>query len=144
MEALDIKTAIQIAKILAAAPEERLPMILGVFEKAEVDIEGLTELEEWKAMNKATAIIDIYEFRNSLIQSHIETDGEFRIKNQDFNEFCKERKISPRLARKSLYDHGMIRTCMDKGKICYTVPMTDPDTKQITRYVVFKTFNTEN
>ena len=28
MEELDIKTAIQIAKILAAAPDERIPMIL--------------------------------------------------------------------------------------------------------------------
>ncbi len=139
MEKLDVKTAIQIAKILAAAPEERLPMIIGVFEKAEVNIEGLEELEEWKAMNKATAIIDIYEFRNSLIQERALIDGEYRIKNQDFNEFCKERKISPRLARKSLYDHGMIRTCMDKGKICYTVPMTDPETKQITRWVIIKT-----
>lgn len=34
MEELDIKTAIQIAKILAAAPDERIPMILDVFSKA--------------------------------------------------------------------------------------------------------------
>ena len=36
MEELDIKTAIQIAKILAAAPDERIPMILDVFSKAQV------------------------------------------------------------------------------------------------------------
>ena len=41
---LDIKIAIQIAKILAAAPNERIPMILDVFSKAEVDINGLDEL----------------------------------------------------------------------------------------------------
>jgi len=45
-EALDIKTAIQIAKILAAAPDERIPMILDVFQKAEVNIGGLDELAE--------------------------------------------------------------------------------------------------
>lgn len=38
MEELDIKTAIQIAKILAAAPDERIPMILDVFSKAQVQI----------------------------------------------------------------------------------------------------------
>ena len=66
METLDIKTAIQIAKILSAAPEERLPMILGVFEKAEITIEGLTELEEWKALNRPSAMIDIRQFRADL------------------------------------------------------------------------------
>lgn len=142
MEALDIKTAIQIAKILAAAPEERLPMILGVFEKAEVDIAGLEELEEWKATKKAVAIMDIHKFRQELIEGatdKIATDGEIRIKNAAFNDFCKSKGISNRLARKALYDNGMIRTCTDKGKITYTVPMTDPETKQITRWVILTT-----
>ena len=52
MEELDIKTAIQIAKILAAAPDERIPMILDVFSKAQVDINGLDELAEWRALDK--------------------------------------------------------------------------------------------
>lgn len=52
MEELDIKTAIQIAKILAAAPDERIPMILDVFSKAQVDINGLDELAEWRALVK--------------------------------------------------------------------------------------------
>ena len=51
MEELDIKTAIQIAKILAAAPDERIPMILDVFSKAQVDINGLDELAEWRALD---------------------------------------------------------------------------------------------
>lgn len=138
MEALDIKTAIQIAKILAAAPEERLPMILGVFQKAEVDIDGLTELEEWKALKHPAAMIDIQEFRADLIKERQVTDGEIRIKVQEFNDFCKQRKVSNRLARKALYEHDMIRTCMDKNKVSYTVPMVDPETKQVTRFVVIK------
>ena len=138
MEALDIKTAIQIAKILAAAPEERLPMILGVFEKAEVTIEGLTELEEWKALNRPSAMIDIQQFRADLIKDREQTDGEIRIKVQDFNDFCKQRKVSNRLARKTLYEHDMIRTCMDKNKVSYTVPMVDPETKAIARFVIIK------
>lgn len=50
MEELDIKTAIQIAKILAAAPDERIPMILDVFSKAQVDINGLDELADRKSV----------------------------------------------------------------------------------------------
>lgn len=138
METLDIKTAIQIAKILSAAPEERLPMILGVFEKAEITIEGLTELEEWKALNRPVAMIDIQQFRADLIKDREATGEEIRIKVQDFNDFCKQRKVSNRLARKTLYEHDMIRTCMDKDKVSYTIPMTDPETKQISRFVVIK------
>ena len=40
MEELDIKTAIQIAKILAAAPDERIPMIL--------DVLTSTDLMNWQ------------------------------------------------------------------------------------------------
>ena len=62
MEELDIKTAIQIAKILAAAPDERIPMILDVFNKAQVDINGLDELAEWRALDKQAALIDTDTF----------------------------------------------------------------------------------
>lgn len=139
METLDIKTAIQIAKILAAAPEERLPMILGVFEKAEVDIEGLTELEEWKALTRGTSLIDTAEFIKGITADRQQVDGEYRIKVQDFNEFCSTKKISARCARKHLYEHGLIRTSTDKGKVNYTVPMQDPETKTTVRYVVITT-----
>ena len=44
MEELDIKTAIQIAKILAAAPDERIPMILDVFSK---DLMNWQNGEHW-------------------------------------------------------------------------------------------------
>ena len=66
MEELDIKTAIQIAKILAAAPDERIPMILDVFSKAQVDINGLDELAEWRALDKQAALIDTDAFVTEL------------------------------------------------------------------------------
>ena len=50
MEILDIKIAIQIAKVIATAPNERIPLILDVFRQANVDIEGLDELSEWMAL----------------------------------------------------------------------------------------------
>lgn len=65
---LDIKIAIQIAKILAAVPNERIPMILDVFSKAEVDINGLDELAEWQALTKQTSLIDTEEFISGIIK----------------------------------------------------------------------------
>ena len=78
MEELDIKTAIQIAKILAAAPDERIPMILDVFSKAQVDINGLDELAEWRALNKQTALIDTDAFVTELTKDKELEDGEHR------------------------------------------------------------------
>lgn len=43
---LSIKEAIEISRILCKAPEERLAMILAVYEEAGIIISGLEELEE--------------------------------------------------------------------------------------------------
>ena len=88
MEELDIKTAIQIAKILAAAPDERIPMILDVFSKAQVDINGLDELAEWRALDKQTALIDTDAFVTELTKDKELEDGEYRIRVPEFNHFC--------------------------------------------------------
>jgi hypothetical protein len=135
-ESLDIKTAIQIAKILAAAPDERIPMILDVFSKAEVDINGLDELAEWRALNKQTALIDTDEFIKGVTEGREQVDGEYRITVAEFNRFCANHNVSARYARKHLYEHGRIRTSTDKGKINYTVPIWEKDHNE--RYVVIK------
>ena len=88
MEELDIKTAIQIAKILAAAPDERIPMILDVFSKAQVDINGLDELAEWRALDKQAALIDTDTFVTELTKGKELEDGEYRIRVPEFNHFC--------------------------------------------------------
>ena len=94
MEELDIKTAIQIAKILAAAPDERIPMILDVFSKAQVDISGLDELAEWRALDKQTALIDTDTFVQELIAGRDATDGEYRIEVPEFNHYCNSKGVS--------------------------------------------------
>ncbi len=63
MEELDIKTAIQIAKILAAAPDERIPMILDVFSKAQVDINGLDELAESNTSDRTKTSLRFHSTR---------------------------------------------------------------------------------
>lgn len=137
MENLDVKLAIQIARVLVSAQEERLPLVLSVFEKANIDIDGLEELDEWKAINKQTALIDIELFIADLIEGREPTGDEFRIKNSEFNDFCKARSVSARYARKYLYEQGRIRAVMDKGKTSYTVPIEVQ--KKTERYVVITT-----
>ena len=105
MEELDIKTAIQIAKILAAAPDERIPMILDVFSKAQVDINGLDELAEWRALDKQAALIDTDAFVTELTKGKELEDGEYRIRVPQFNNafgsgkytatFLKDRSDKP-------------------------------------------------
>ena len=51
-ENLDLKTAIQIAKIVVAVPENRMPIIWDIFSQAGLDIGGLDEMAEWKALTK--------------------------------------------------------------------------------------------
>lgn len=135
MEKLDIKIAIQIAKILAAAPNERIPMILDVFEKAEVEITGLDELSEWIALSRQSILIETADFIAGLIKDREMTDGEYRIPTVDFNSYCADNKISARYARKHLYEQGWIRSGIDNGKINYTCPVIDPETKKPIRCV---------
>lgn len=125
MEELDIKTAIQIAKILAAAPDERIPMILDVFSKAQVDINGLDELAEWRALDKQTALIDTDTFVQELIAGRDATDGEYRIEVPEFNHYCNSKGVSARYARKHLYEKGLLRSSTDNGKTNYTCPVQD-------------------
>lgn len=135
METLDIKTAIQIAKILAAAPNERIPMILDVFEKADVEINGLDEFSEWVALSRQTALIDTEDFVEALIKGRTMTGSEYRIPTSEFNSYCNSKGVSARYARKHLYEKGFIRSGTDKGKINYTLSVPDPTTKKQIRCV---------
>ncbi len=138
-EPLEIKTAIQIAKILATAPEERLPMIMDVFSKAQVDIAGLEDLEEWRALRHTkTIIIDPEEFIEGLIRGAAMTAGEYRIKADDFNDYCKRRGVSPRSAKKTLAQLQLIRTGTDAGKTNYTMTIWDEETKAPCRCVCIR------
>lgn len=59
---LSVDHAIRIAKIIATAPVERLPMITQLFHQASVDLEGLEELIENTALSAQGSLIDTGEF----------------------------------------------------------------------------------
>lgn len=119
---MELEQAIRISKILSQAPEERLPMILSVLEKAEVSIGGLDELEEWKALKDQAYLIDVREFVSELQQHFYGNCAKIRMKIpvKEFSEYCKERNLKPTLVKRLLCKHGYIKPTYDGDKLGYT------------------------
>ena len=59
-----------------------------MFSKAQVDINGLDELAEWRALDKQAALIDTDTFVTELTKGKELEDGEYRIRVPEFNHFC--------------------------------------------------------
>lgn len=119
---MELEQAIRISKIICQAPEERLPMILSVLEKAEVSIGGLAELEEWKALKDQAFLIDVREFVSEL-ERHFYGDSaeiRMRIPVKEFSEYCKGRSLKPTLVKRLLCKHGYIEPTHDGDKLGYT------------------------
>lgn len=121
MEILDIKNAIQISKILATAPDERIPIILSVLEKADLIISGLEELEEWKALKEQAYLVDVNEFIDALKEAFPDEGDPMKIPVKQFSDFCHERKLKPSLVKRLLVRHGfLIPNAAEKEKLEYT------------------------
>lgn len=78
-ESIDIKTAIQIAKIVVTVPEERMPIIWDIFKQAGLDIGGIDEMAEWKALTKQAFLIDTEKFIAGITAGLEPVSGEYRI-----------------------------------------------------------------
>ena len=109
-ENLDLKTAIQIAKIVVTVPENRMPIIWDIFSQAGLDIGGLDEMAEWKALTKQAFLIDTEKFITGITAGREPVSGEYRILVSDFNEYCAKQKLSARCTRKHLAGLEAIRT----------------------------------
>lgn len=122
---MEIEQAIKISKVICQAPEERLPMILSALEKADVHINGLEELEEWKALKDQAYLIDINEFKEDIFSEFGGDDaGSFiNIPTKDFNKFCQDRKLKPSCARRALAKYGLIQVGQLGDKLEYTQPV---------------------
>lgn len=120
---LSLDDAIRVAQIIAKAPEERLPMIMSVFGEAGLTVEGLEQLEEWKAAKEQVLLIDTREFINELAGRFPEVDGWIEIKNSVFTEICNEKDMKARHVRKALANKGLLKVDERSGKLSYTVPL---------------------
>ena len=119
---MELKDAIEIARIISKAPAERLPMILSVLEKVSITIEGLEELDEWR-LREMAAIVDFEDFKKSIKEKFAKQlkDGRYIIPAVEFTEFCKEYNLNPSPTRRWLAKKGVIEINTKKGKTNYTV-----------------------
>lgn len=123
-ENLDLKTAIQIAKIVVTVPENRMPIIWDIFNQAGLDIGGLDEMAEWKALTKQAFLIDTEQFLTGITKDREPVNGEYQIPVGDFNEYCAKQKLSARCTRKHLAGLEAIHTeKLRSGRIDYTRPV---------------------
>lgn len=121
---LSIKEAIEISRILCKAPEERLVMILAVYEEAGIIISGLEELEEWKSLKDQSSLIDIQEFLEDLeIQYPADEKGDIRIRPDQLQKVCDEWKVKVSCCKRILARKGYLKTHMDGSKLNYTVTL---------------------
>lgn len=126
-ESIDIKTAIQIAKIVVNVPEERMPIIWDIFKQAGLDIGGIDEMAEWRALAKQAFLIDTEKFIADITAGLESVNGEYRIPISDFNEYCTRQKLSARCVRKHLAGIEAIRTVKSGGKTDYTCTVYESD-----------------
>lgn len=120
MEKLDLKTAIQIAKIVIAVPENRMPIIWDIFNQAGLDIGGLDEMAEWKALTRQAFLIDTEQFLTDITRGRVPVNGEYQIPVGEFNEFCNKQKLGARCTRKHLAGLRAIRTAVNNSHTEYT------------------------
>lgn len=118
---LTVEQAIRIAKILATTRTERMPMVTDVFHRAQIDINGLEEILNTSALRNQAMLIDTTEFVQRLMSIGIERNREYLIESADFNRFCLEQELSPRLTKKHLYAKGYLRGSMEGEKLNYSV-----------------------
>lgn len=134
---VSVEEAIKISKILCTASEERLYMILNVFSKAGVIIEGLDELEEWKSFKDQAYILDMDEFLKGLFDEGETYADRVEFRPEKFTEVCKKFNVKPSCAKRALYRKGYLKSVMEGTKLSYTVPVWK-DGKAERRVVIFR------
>lgn len=137
---LDIKAAIQIAKIVSHAPEERLPMILDIFSQAGIEISGMETIEALKEVaKKKMQIENMEEFLEGITKLSEPIRGEHRILVEVFDNYCKKHGENSRNVRRTLAEMSLIRiNTLATGKQNFSVPVYSPVTKQIARCICIK------
>lgn len=134
---VSVDDAIRISKILCTASEERIPMILNVFENAGVTIDGFEELEEWKAFKDMAYILDMDEFLKGIFDAGEIYEDRAELRPEKFTEVCKKFNVKPSCAKRALYKKGYLKTVMDGQKLSYTVPVWK-NGKAERRVVIFR------
>ena len=116
---IELKEAIEVARILAKAPQERLRMLLSVFEEAGLTLEGIEEMEAIAVAKDKNNVVDISELMEDLAErfSEMKRDGKYVIPIGDFAAYCEEKGFDARAVRPCLARRGILKTFDgEKGK----------------------------
>ena len=108
---LSIDHAIRIAKIITQ-----------LFQQAAVDLEGLEELIENSSLTSQTQLVDTEDFIRELTAGRELTARGYLFTPDEFNSFCLERNLQPRLVKRHLYAAGYIEATQEtNGKLSYSI-----------------------
>ena len=128
---LSIDHAIRIAKIIATAPVARMPMITQLFQQAAVDLEGLEELIENSSLTSQTQLVDTEDFIRNLTTGRELTARGYLFTPDEFNRFCLDRNLQPRLVKRHLYAAGYSEGTQEaNGKMNYSITVWTGETAQ--------------
>ena len=128
---LSIDQAIRIAKIIVTAPVALMTMITQLFQQAAVDLEGLEELIENSSLTSQTQLVDTEDFIRDLTTGRELTARGYLFTPDEFNRFCLERSLQPRLVKRHLYAAGWIEATQESGgKLAYSVTVWTAGTAQ--------------
>ena len=111
---LTVDEAIRIAKIIEYCPESRLPLIVAVFNQADINIASLECVNEDKVEHIIEGIPEAFpDYRTE--------DGLYKIPTTEFNSYCIRNDARPNLVRADLARAGILQASRDGRKRNFTV-----------------------
>lgn len=141
--AITTRDAIRIAQIIARAPEQRLTMIMSALELADINLEGLEEIEEFRRTRSSADLVDVKDLLRKLDETLSasasatlkEEDGsrwyEYRLTAKEFSELCIKSGVNPKGARRLLVEKGYLQ--LDSaGKSSIAIRGADGKTVRVT------------
>lgn len=141
--AITTRDAIRIAQIIARAPEQRLTMIMSALELADITLEGLEEIEDFRRTRNSADLVDVKDLLQKLDDAlsasstaTLKEEGEkrwyeHRLTAREFSELCIRAGVNPKGSRRLLAEKGFLQ--LDSaGKSSITTKGADGKTIRIT------------
>ena len=129
---LSVQTAIKIARVIAYCPKERLPMVLDVFGKANIEIEGYEEYLEISYKGKIANLDKVAEALKDLGKPY---NDKVIVEPSAVNRYCSEHKLSARAVKQQLYYEGYIVARNNGNHITYSAPVYIDGSNK--RFIIF-------
>lgn len=122
MRELTADDYITAASLAADCLDERLPYVLGFLERGGFDIPKVEAFfPKTNPKPRPPIVIDLDSFVRELIEGRELTSRGYLFTPEEFNRFCEERNLPPRITRRRLYAAGYIEGKKEaSGKLAYS------------------------